>query len=398
MPIRLPVQTAILTSDFRDKTYCFAVESVIMPQERGGLLTISTSTGYLLATSLDKELKRQQAFKHILQTDGSWFASGTVTVILTGDSATDGVITIRNSVGETRTLTIDATSTSLVQSPKPGLTVSHPTLIFPQTSPGKPSFMVLTIAQQPGNAPVTLTTDAPDYFLLASDNRPAFSPTLSFTPSVAGAYVHVRYSASKNGRHFGTLTIQNQNDKRTVTLEGRSSGFLPAFRQDIQHHPNQPAIAKRWMKLLSLVVIGGLAYAGYTNRCQLVPALCQEPEISQFSGQTNELLPASSPIKASSEKVAINSVITKRASSKEKPTSLSERSNQNRVPLFEPAAKQTTSDKPEQEPAPAAETLQPVAQKKSINQESHNQQNHQRTAPTTPTDESELERILNQKP
>lgn len=176
------------------------------------------------------------------------------------------------------------------------LVVSHSSLAFADTSPGRPSFLILTLSQQYAQSPVTITTDAPNYFQFASDSRPTFAPELTLTPSPAGTYVHVRYAADRTGRHRGNLFIQGPHESRTIALSGRSRGLLPAGQQTrLPSRPAGSAFTNRvwagswWAGLLAVAVASGLALAGYNYRCQLFPGLCS-------NGAANQTLTTDSPV------------------------------------------------------------------------------------------------------
>lgn len=423
MPICQPVQTSIHTGDFRDKAYCFAVESVLTPQQRIGLLTVSASPGYLLTTSLDKEPKREQSIDHSQQTDGSWIAAGKVTVAPIGDSLVNGTIIIRNSGGETVVLTIDVTSVAVAQSQQPTLIVSQPALAFAPTPPGKPGFLILTIAQQHTDAPVTFTTDSPEHFQLASDNRPAFLPTLTLTPSSTGTHVHVRFFAKKNGLHTGQLTIRNRYEEKTVTLEGRSTGLLPTLhkpwpairpatvrrstlkrltlRRPTLRSPNRLSVSNRWPGLVALVLMGGLAYAGYTNRHRLLPAVYAAGETRQPVTQADGSLSAPLDADHVSGKETLYASTTKRATVQQAMTPLKGLSVRSTRTLSAAApAKQGIPDRV------ASERRVQTDRRSATNPEETSKQNvddqperqtRRQVTPASPTEESELEQELNKK-
>lgn len=410
MPINQPVRPIIHTSDFCNKAYSFDVESVLTAQERIGVLAISASAGYLLATSSNKAFRREQVIKHTLQEDGSWIAKDSITVILAADSPVDGTVLIRNSAGETFVVTLDVTSTtSPALLPQSTLIISESALSFSQTAPDKPSFAILTIAQQHSKEPVTLTTDAPDYFQLASDSRPAFLPTLTVMPSPIGVYVHVRYSASKSGFHAGQLTIQNSLEKRTVVLEGRSSGLLaniraypivsgPVKSSSLSEHLPR---ARRWVGALSIVVMSGLAYAGYANRCQLFPTLCRAPEAGLPSVQEVRALPTLAHENTTPEKIAVNSSVSGQTKRKHAPAPVPNLSSPPDAPSEPISPKQVVAVATDQERRDEAETSESSGQQQPKRQSTRKLTNRQPVEQITPpasTDESELERTLNQKP
>lgn len=273
MAIQKPGQLLIYGTDFHYGVYSFAVESVLGSGEIPGVVVVSTSTGYWLKTSPTDRPKREHVFNYSQRADGSWVVSANITLLVAGELPVNGTVVIRESSAESVTLTIDAAPPTSIERSLPSvLTVSQSTLTFAGSSPGKPAFQVLTIAQQPADAPVTLTTDTPDYFQLASDRQPAFAPSLTLVPSPTGTHVHVRYAPNRRGLHTGQLTIHSVYGNRTVVLEGRNAGLLSV-----------PPIIKRGIGLLALAVAGGLAYAGYDNRWQLLPALCRDSASNQTS-------------------------------------------------------------------------------------------------------------------
>ena len=419
MPIRQPTQTTILTDDFRNKAYSFTVESVLMPQERAGMLTVSTSVGYRLITPVDKEPKREQTFEHVQQTDTTWLATGTLTVVATGDSLPNGRVIIRNSADELVLLTIGAASQSLALSQQPVLTVSQPALAFARTAPGKPSFLVLTVAQHHTDAPVTLTTDAPELFQLASDSRPVFSPALTLTPSAIGTYVHVRYSPPKNGLHTGQLLIHNQYGQKTVTLEGRSRRLLPTVRtswpatspaalrhpalQRLLAHRSVPRrsvrllVPKQWAGLLALVLMGGLAYAGYTYGHGLFSALF--PATNQAATPAGTSLREPSDASNAPEKVTLSPAVPKRARVRDGLRPVGPPAVRPiHAPSVNSTAQQTTVDRTDKEYSLKTDREEALSERKRTKQTTDNQRNNQirRSAtPPPPTEESELERELN---
>lgn len=166
---------------------------------------------------------------------------------------------------------------------KPVLTVSHSELTFAKTAPGHPKYLVLTISQQNTNTPVTLTTDAPDHFQLASDSHPNFAPSLTLVPSAKGTYVHVRYVAKSLGTHQGQLFIEAPYDKGTLPLKGSSSGILPAIGSSDNRRAKVSSAGGITGTLLAglLVGVGGLTLGGYYFRCTLFPSLCSENVTNQ---------------------------------------------------------------------------------------------------------------------
>lgn len=419
MPIRQPIQTTIPTGDFRDKAYSFTVESVLMPQERAGMLTVGTSAGYMLITPVDKEPKREQTFEHVQQTDNTWLATGTLTLVATDDSLPNGRVIIRNSADELVLLTIEATSRSLAIAQEPMLTVSQPALAFARTSPGKPSYLVLTIAQHHTDAPVTLTTDAPELFQLASDSRPVFSPALTLTPSALGTYVHVRYSPPKNGLHTGQLIIHNQYEQKTVTLEGRSRRLVPTVRtnwpasspaalrppavqrllahRSVQRVPVRLLVPKQWAGLLALVLMGGLAYAGYTYRYELFPALFTNT--GQTVTQASVSFPEPAEANGTLEKVAPSPAVPKRAKARDGLKPVDPPSVRPiHAPSVDSPGQRTTATRTDKAYSMKTGRDEALTEEKRAKQNTDSQANNQTrrsTAPAPTAEESELERELN---
>jgi hypothetical protein len=314
MPILQPVQTIIRADDFQDKAFSFMVESVLDSYMSTDDLVISVSDGYWLTTSLTTEPKTEQAFKYTKQPNGQWVASGTARVMFVSDWPPDGTITIQNSLAERVIMTVD---THYALTKQPELTISHDRLTFRQMESDKASFLLFTIAQQQADTPVILTTDAPEYFQLASDSRPIFGPTLTLVPSLTGTYVHVRYFSEKHGPHTGQLTIEAPYVSKIVALEGRRAGLLPAIRNILvpgsQAKKNLPARSSsknRWATILAVGFLGGLSYGGYRYHCQLFPTLCQERTTDRLLTQHRLSLPTPSLPSDSLGKSQLNRLVT----------------------------------------------------------------------------------------
>lgn len=366
------------------------------------MLTVSTSASYLITTSLSKEPRREHTFPHHQQTDQSWVAEGNVTLVATSDSPADGLVTIRNSQGETVILTIEAASTREIQVRQPVLTLSEPLPSFAQTLPGKPSYLVLTIAQQHTNAPVTLATDAPEYFQLASDSRPVFLPDLTLTPSATGTHVHIRYVAQKGGVHTGHLVIETGYQTRTIALKGRSSQLLPVFHksslpvsqarlpQATTAVPGRTAPVKRWLGGAALFLVAGLAYAGYTNRCQLFPALCASAPASQATLPNK----APAPTNGAPEKLVVNR-ITPKPVKIEEPRIPALRT----LPADLPADRSIPAESRIEQPAEEQRTgPKATTSRRFTKSDIGTQSAKQKVLPKSPvptTEESDLERALN---
>jgi hypothetical protein len=281
MPIQQSVQARIRAEDFHDKAFSFTVESVVedLPASHRDLV-VTVSDGYYMTTSLTSQPRREQAFEHTQQLNRQWVASGTVILAYVGNYPKNGVLTIQNPAAETVVLPIEAT-TAVTRNPE--LTISESDLSFTQTASDKPAYLLLTITQPLVDTPVTITTDAPAYFQLASDSRPYFGSTLTVVSPAPKFHVHIRYAASKPGLHKGQLTIQTPYDCQTVALQGRRTGWLsmkPRVTTSLsQPTPESPKPASRtgnWVALAILIGMSGLGYVGYTHKCQLFPSLCQD--------------------------------------------------------------------------------------------------------------------------
>ncbi|MBC3787703.1 hypothetical protein [Spirosoma utsteinense] len=177
----------------------------------------------------------------------------------------------------------------------PTLQVSTYALAFPTTSVGKPHFLTFTLAQHYADTPVTISTDAPDLFQLASDSRPAFASSLTIAPPQKGTYIHVRYASAKAGKHKAQLVIEAPYGSEIVHLSARSAGLLPAIIPGVvMAGRQQPAQTNRWRGVLALFVAGCLLVAGYRYRCELAPSLCREP--ASTASQPQAMRPANTPL------------------------------------------------------------------------------------------------------
>lgn len=391
MAIIKPIQETINVKNFHDKAYSFVVESVLGAEETPGIVVVSASTGYLLTTSLTNQPKREHTFKHDRQADGSWVACATVTLVDTEQSPVDGSVVIRDSGAEPVILTVDAASTAIARLQAPVSVSSQSTLTFAGTLPGKPSFQVITIARTHPVAPITLTTDAPDHFQLASDSQPAFSSSLTLIPPATGTYVHVRYVANRPGTHTGQLLIQGIYENKTVTLKGRTRVLLLAKPGP----PKQSSLMKWGAGVLAMIIIGGVAYTGYSHRCQLFPDLCREAASEQTI--TNVSNPA--PTRVNS--VFSEKGITKRV---EMPGAAGELDKSATGQVFvntpaEQALRQPVSNPASEQQSVA--TSRPVKRNSSIRRVPVDQPvnptpDERSRRQTPPTEESDLEQELNQ--
>ena len=292
------------------------------------------------------------------------------------------------------------------------LLVSASALALVQTTASKPAFAVLTLKQPDSHEPVTLTTDAPDYFLLAADSRPAFLPNLTLTPDAKGTYIHVRYFAASTGGHTGQLTIQQGHETRTVALTGQKTGLLPVLQTNwpvirkaaAAPWPGQVLTAKYLIPLVVLPVLMGIAYAVITHRSQ---------PVSVVHRPVNGISPTNGPLPGPSAKSAPDGLL-----SVKKPTKIRKSSGNATVPADEktaftgpstrsPAAEATLKISPAATPDQKTERVaaagRPISQAGTGTQKTERQRRKkQRRIPDASasarrydTSESELERLLN---
>lgn len=278
MPLQQPALTIIRKADFRKNIFSFPVESVVKGEQGVGKLHIEASAGYLLTTSSNPNPGLQQTIRYVLQPDGSRVASGTVTLVSEGPTLEAGTVTLSDPLGQQTVLTIDVSADSSLL---PVLTVGSSALSFDKTDPGDESFAILKISQQYADTPLTVSVDEPANFLIATGIRQlTFLPSLTFTPPTDGTYIHVRYAPDRPGRHTAKLFVETPYDMKLVVLQGRAGGLLlPQRSERALPQPvipdDQPPAQPRRLGLPALLVLSGLAFAGYTYRCELAPSLCQ---------------------------------------------------------------------------------------------------------------------------
>ena len=391
MSIQKPVPVTVRADDFRDNTYAFTIQSVLDAVTPPGMVVVTAPVGYLLTTPLTTgRAKREHLFRYNQQPDGTWAVAVAITLVISSDTPTNGVVVIRDSSGDTVVLTIDMTTASLAPVLPPTLTVSQSALSFTGVTPEKPVFQVLTITQHGSGQPITLTTNSPGHFQLASDSQPGFASSLTFTPLPTGSHVHVRYVASRQGTHTGQLTIRNAQETRTVDLKGRCTGLLPM----VMSAPRPSS--GMWAGLLALLVAGGLTY-GYSNRCQLFPALCPDTVTNEVAPDAAMPVPASGPGKNN----AVAGEPASTAPTKPAPSTRqrSARTTPNRL------AGQPTNGKNAETPAvtpaiaPPRSIARSLGRRPPANQDTDKatgERPRQQGTPASPTDESDLERELNQ--
>ncbi|GAB4024872.1 hypothetical protein [Spirosoma koreense] len=261
-----PTENTIYAEDFQNRAYSFTVQSIIDAKSTPEPLVVCASAGYSLTTTAADEPQSEQTLPYHEQAPGRWEASGRVTIVAPDESLGDGTIMVRDAQSETVTLPLMA-STGRELLAIPPLAISTSSLVFESTRSGTPAFQVVRLTQQTSE-PVTLTTDTPDYFQLASDSRPTFASSLTLVPSPTGSYVHVRYQSDRPGSHQGQLVIDQPQQPITVTLSGHSTGLLSGLVL------KQPGPTRHWaLGVFTLLLTCSLAYIDYANRYSLFPAL-----------------------------------------------------------------------------------------------------------------------------
>lgn len=413
MSIRKPTKTTIRSHDFTNHRFTFPVESVLKPEQGTGKLIISASPGYLLTTSANDEPTQEQTLEHVLQPNGNRVARGTITLLADDEAHEDSTITICNPSGETVVLTVDAAPESLPAVQEPTLEVSTHELLFAKTPPGETTFRVFTLAQHHADTPVTITTDAPELFQLASDSRPAYAPSITLTPSETGTHIHVRYAPSRATGTESLLTLATPYTTKYVNLTSPRAGWLPVVRNPQTMRPPEPAPArtssKRWLWATQLLVVG-LALAGYQFRCQLMPSLCQEaskPEPSASKPITTDPLPTPTlteeTIAGKQKPVLPGQSRSGREKAAQEPatttTSLQPDNTVESPELQKPVVEQA-AEQPTPPPVSTART-QPVRRVTARTAADSQRTEQPRRSPTpvpNPNAESELERELNKKP
>ncbi len=279
-----PTSTRIHSFQFRRNVYEFPVESVLELEPGDKQLSINVSAGYLLALQADPTPQPQQLLDYVKQPGGGYLAQATVTLIATGSALINGTVTLRDPRGERIVLTITIKTILLLDSSL---------LTFTKTDPGKEVFAIFNISQQGTETPVVLSTSDPSRFSLAVDNKtPSFSPVLTVTPSFQGTDIRIRYVADRLGPHTAYLLAETPYSTKTVLLQvvlDELSGWYrlwqwPGVRQWQGWQIRQPTTAHlRRIGIVSILLLGGLGYAGYVYRCQLIPGLCPLPNPTDTS-------------------------------------------------------------------------------------------------------------------
>ena len=288
MALRQETPSVLQTADFRGNAYSFPVESVIGPQQGPCELRISVSAGYLLKTPVNPVPQSEQTIRYIVQPDGSQVAAAVVTLLATGPALVQGAVRLHNPLGEIIELPIHTDTSTGAQLPE--LRISSQILNFSKTAAGEEDFAILKVSQQGADTPVIVSTDNPALFQMAVGVKQlVFTSTLTFVPAPGGTYVHVRYTPGRGGQHSARLFVETDYDTQTVILQGRTSGLLPMLplrpaadqaRTYQSRTDNLPAAPGRWLRPLAGLLLGGLAWAGYVNRCDIAPGLCQDQAVT----------------------------------------------------------------------------------------------------------------------
>lgn len=256
MAILKPTPSEINLTDFKDGSYTFLIESVIDSGRGFGLLTIKVTDGYMLKSPLSDTLKREQSLGHVLQSDGSRVARGTVTLISEEEPKKSGTVTIRNPLGEIVQLTIQVSlKETTANRSESSLLIKDSVLQFPRTAPGQTRILRTTLNQQGNGSPVTITSSSPQKFLVAA-NGSAFSPVITITPSPVGSQLAVQYTPAEEGDHQANLTVQAGSETQLIALNGQSK--------------TRQSVGKWFAMAAFLLVLGAL----YWYRCLLFPGLC----------------------------------------------------------------------------------------------------------------------------
>lgn len=295
MPFRQPESTIIEAGSVRSGGFSFRVEASLASDQTGGKLAIDASAGYLLTSSDGKAPRQHLTLDYVLQPDGSRVAHDTLMLLRGSEPATNGSVTLRDPAGETLLMRIISGEVALRPRQEPILTVDQPGVHFNKTEVGEEAYSILHINQQFSHTPVSVVVDDPTHFSIATGVKQLlFGPSLLFTPAPTGTYIHVRYQPGRPGRHAANLYIETPYQFRQVRLTGRTTGFIaptlnrqpttervPAQRLLPAPAQSEPVRARGRLRLPVLLLLGALAYAGYTYRCELAPSLCRQSIIDE---------------------------------------------------------------------------------------------------------------------
>ncbi len=289
MPFRQLVPTIIDANSVRSGAFSFRVESSLALEQPHGKLVINASAGYLLTSSDGKAPRQQVTLDYVQQPDGSRVAHDTLMLLPGTDSLTEGTVTLRDPAGETLILPVVTGAAAEGLRQQPLLTVGAPALHLDKTRVGDETFSILNISQRFADTPVSVVVDDPTQFSVATGVKQLlFGPSLLFTPAPTGTYIHVRYQPDRPGRHVAKLYVETPYETKTVRLTGRTIGILPPVigrqptdRTDQRDQLLLPAPSEMQrplgrLRLPALLLLGGLAYGGYTYRCELAPSLCRQ--------------------------------------------------------------------------------------------------------------------------
>ncbi|MBO0949716.1 hypothetical protein [Fibrella forsythiae] len=315
------------------------------------------------------------------------------------------------------------------------LQVSSSALRFDPTNPGEESFLTLRITPPQPNTLVVVTVDEASLFQVAAGvERLAFKQTLTFKPETTGSYIHLRYTPERSGRHQSTVTVEVPATAETIQIPvtGRTSGVgLPTLSGSPAAQRPISALTK---SLLAGGLLVGIGYAGYTYRCQLWPDSCGPSISTSAPAVVDEPVtrPSESPRSASNESqpaasestVSIAPAKNRPASKATERTQPSERPSEaltrRATPTVDVPAQRAvqpndaparSADKapanvPEQKPAPQAVAENTIRKALATPKPAATQRTRPTATPPAPkpvtkpnpTEESELERVLNREP
>jgi hypothetical protein len=259
------------------------------------------------------------------------------------------------------------------------ISVNRTSVDFDKTDIGDECFRLIKISQSGEGVPVTLSSNSPDLFQIAIGvKKLIFEDELTFSPAEGGTFVHIRFTPDRMGNHTGSLILKTANDQQIITLSGKGGNFIatPASEQI-------SGLSSRWKWAAMLVLVGGVGYAGYMYRCQLVPSLCDQPN----EVQSVEAKPAVGPPAKETTNQELEAEPV--GSSKEVQEEKILKSTTTATVARPDKQVRASQDQPQSEREQDRKTT-PAATRK---------QERRQTPTTSPTsEESELERELNKKP
>ncbi len=258
---------------------------------------------------------------------------------------------------------------------------------------------------------MTITTNDPDNFQLASDTHPNFAPVLTLNPPAGRTHIHVRYVAAKAGRHSAELHVESAYSTQTVSLSAQSLGVLQGLvtRSANPLPPVTPA-RSRWLPGAVLIAVAGLGFFLYAFRCELAPGLCTDPAVQESPSVSRSREPVPS-VRATAPAGETGSEPSGRVARR---TGRTKKRLQPSATAANPEADQETDERPDRPvsqpsvPTPAADTAlseatatprrSPATTRRSGIARPDNQVQKKPQPVPAGSDESELERVLNGKP